>query len=79
VVSARCEEARVETTTERSGKRGWNSMAAWFRCGSEGIGAGRSCGGESEDLVPFIGQRRRGVAGRVGEMPSDGGELQWGG
>jgi hypothetical protein len=54
---------------ERSGRRGWDSMAAWFRCGQEGIGAGRSCGEESEALVPFLDRRRRGAARRGGEWP----------
>jgi hypothetical protein len=44
-VSVRCEEDGAGITTERRGRRGWNSMAAWFGCGQEGIGAGRSCGG----------------------------------
>jgi hypothetical protein len=44
-VLARCEEAGVGITMERSGQQGWNSMVAWFGCGQEGTGAGKSCGG----------------------------------
>jgi hypothetical protein len=52
-VSTRCEEAGVGITTERSGQQGWNSMAAWFGCGQEGIGVGRSCGGGERGFGAF--------------------------
>jgi hypothetical protein len=69
-VSARCKEAEVGTTMERSERWGWNSMAAWFGCGQEGFGVGGVVGEESEALVPFIGRRRRGAAEGGGERPT---------
>jgi hypothetical protein len=52
-VSARFEEAGVGTTTERRGRRGWNSMVAWFRCRQEGFSVGRSCGGGEHGFGAF--------------------------
>jgi hypothetical protein len=38
---------------ERSGRRGWNSLVAWFGCGQEGFGVGRSCEGGERGFGAF--------------------------